>query len=93
MHETVAKLFSLDGNMAIVTGGNGGIGKGIARALAGAGANVVIAARNEAKTAEAVREIESEFGVRALGMRVDVREEDQIRAMVRDATVEDASTY
>jgi 2-dehydro-3-deoxy-D-gluconate 5-dehydrogenase len=85
MHETVAKLFCLDGNTAIVTGGNGGIGKGIARALAGAGANVVIAARNEAKTAEAAREIEAEFGVRALGVKVDVRREDQILAMVQDA--------
>jgi 2-deoxy-D-gluconate 3-dehydrogenase len=67
MKESIKNLFSLDGKVAIVTGGNGGIGKGIARGMAGAGADVVIAARNEAKTAAAVREIKEEFGVKVLG--------------------------
>lgn len=73
--------FTLQGKVGIVTGGNGGIGKGIARGFAGMGGDVVIVARNQAKTAEAVREIQEEFGVRVLGLQVDVRQEEQIQAM------------
>jgi 2-deoxy-D-gluconate 3-dehydrogenase len=83
MKETIKNLFSLDGKVAIVTGGNGGIGKGIARGLAGAGANIAIAARNETKTAAAVGEIEKEFGVKVLGVKADMRQEKQINAMVK----------
>lgn len=74
-------MFSLRGKVAIVTGGNGGIGKGIARGLAEAGSEIIIAARNCAKTAEAAHEIKEEFGVRVLGVKVDVLREEQIRAM------------
>ncbi|MGD0626025.1 MAG: glucose 1-dehydrogenase [Thermodesulfobacteriota bacterium] len=77
------EMFNLKGKVAIVTGGNGGIGKGIGRGFAAAGSEIVIAARNPAKTAEAVREIQEEFGVRVLGVQVDVREEGQIRGMVQ----------
>jgi NAD(P)-dependent dehydrogenase (short-subunit alcohol dehydrogenase family) len=41
--------FDLSGRVAVVTGGNGGIGFGIAKGLAAAGATVVVAARNRAK--------------------------------------------
>jgi 2-deoxy-D-gluconate 3-dehydrogenase len=85
MKESIKNLFSLDGKVALVTGGNGGIGKGIARGLAGAGADIVIAARNEAKTAAAVSEIKEEFGVKVVGVKVDVRQEQQIQAMVKKA--------
>lgn len=76
-------LFSLKGKVAIVTGGNGGIGKGIARGFAGAGADVVIAARNPKKTAEAAAEIKKESGVRVLEVEVDVKQESQINAMAK----------
>lgn len=83
MKETIQKMFSLDGKIAVVTGGNGGIGKGIAKGLAGAGAHIVIGARNEAKTADAAREIREEFGVEVLKVKVDVLNEDQITNMVK----------
>jgi len=85
MKETINEMFNLDGRVAIVTGGNGGIGKGIARGLAGAGASLVIGARNEAKTADASAEINGEFGVDVLGVRVDVRQEKENHEMVKQA--------
>ena len=51
--QAVEDLFDLRGKVAIVTGGNGGIGKGIADGLASAGSDIVIFARNEKKTSSA----------------------------------------
>jgi 2-deoxy-D-gluconate 3-dehydrogenase len=79
-------LFDLSGKVAIVTGGNGGIGLGMARGLAAHGAAVVIAGRNAAKTEAAVAELTA-AGATASGCGVDVRDEAQIRAMV-DGAVE-----
>ena len=53
-----SQLFDLSGRVAIVTGGNGGLGLGMARGLASAGANIVVAARDAEKTAAAVAELE-----------------------------------
>jgi 2-deoxy-D-gluconate 3-dehydrogenase len=85
MKESVQKMFSLDGKVALVTGGNGGIGEGIARGLAGAGASIVIAARNEAKTTKAAQRIRREFGVQVVELKVDVLQETQIKSMVKEA--------
>jgi 2-deoxy-D-gluconate 3-dehydrogenase len=78
------QLFDLTGRVAIVTGGNGGIGLGMAKGLAAAGAQVVVAGRDEAKNEEAVREIEG-LGAQALAVRVDVTKEASCRAMVQSA--------
>jgi 2-dehydro-3-deoxy-D-gluconate 5-dehydrogenase len=78
----VVNPFDLTGKVAIVTGGNGGIGLGIARGLAGAGAAVALAARNDAKTRAAVGQLEAEGG-RAFGVHVDVTDEASVQAMVR----------
>ena len=59
---TLDGLFGLGGRTALVTGGSSGIGKAIARALAGAGAHVRIAARTESAIAEAVAEIRASGG-------------------------------
>lgn len=75
-------LFNLKEKVALVTGGNGGIGKGIARGLAWAGSAIAIAARNEAKTSKAIGEIREEFGVNAIGVEVNIREEKSIQEMV-----------
>jgi 2-dehydro-3-deoxy-D-gluconate 5-dehydrogenase len=78
------RLFDLNGRVAIVTGGNGGIGLGMARGLAQAGAAVVVAGRNAEKSAAAVRELEA-LGARAATVDVDVTSEASCQAMVRNA--------
>ncbi len=89
MRETIGNMFGLDGKVAIVTGGNRGIGKAIAKGLAGAGANIVIGDiafedGNEAQSAT-VTEIGEEFGVKALGLKVDVRQEADNGRVVEQA--------
>jgi len=76
-------LFDLHGRVAIVTGGNGGIGLGIAHGLAKAGADVAVAGRNEAKNAAAVAELQA-LGVKAVGLRIDVTDDAQVRRMVAE---------
>ena len=76
-----SKLFDLEGKVAIVTGGNGGLGLAMATGLAAAGADIVVAARNPDKTASALAKIEAE-GSRAVGIPVDVTRESEINAMV-----------
>jgi 2-deoxy-D-gluconate 3-dehydrogenase len=76
------KLFDLTGRVAIVTGGNGGIGLGMARGLAQAGAAVVLAARNTGKGTDAVKELEA-LGAKAAMVKVDVTSEASCRAMVQ----------
>jgi 2-deoxy-D-gluconate 3-dehydrogenase len=75
------KPFDLSERVAIVTGGNGGIGLGMARGLAGAGATVIVAARNAEKSAAAVAELEG-FGVKSAFVALDVAQPDSCRAMV-----------
>ena len=77
-------LFSLDKKVAIVTGGNGGIGKGIVSAFASAGADAAIVGRNSKKTDDAVTEIKEKFGVRVLGMQVDVTDEKAVEQMAAE---------
>ncbi|MDD4859696.1 MAG: glucose 1-dehydrogenase [Dehalococcoidales bacterium] len=76
--ERILDLFSLKGKVAVVTGGNGGIGKAIARGLAAAGADIVIAGRKQAKTADTVGELIKEFGTRVIGIEVDLKDPAQI---------------
>jgi len=74
-------MFDLNGRVAVVTGGNGGIGLGLARGLAGAGARVVIAARNAKKSAAAVAELDSLGAAGALALEADVRDEKSVAAL------------
>jgi len=64
-------MFDLSGHVAIVTGGNGGIGRGIALALAGAGASVAILGRNPEKNERVLGELKA-IGAPALSWTVDV---------------------
>jgi 2-deoxy-D-gluconate 3-dehydrogenase len=78
-------LFDLSGRVAIVTGGNGGIGLGMAEGMAAAGATVVLAGRNATKGADAVKQIEN-AGHKADFVNVDVTDEKSCRALI-DKTV------
>jgi 2-deoxy-D-gluconate 3-dehydrogenase len=79
-----ANPFDLTGKVAFVTGGNGGLGLGMSLGLASAGASIVVAARNEEKTAAAVAEINA-TGARALGVSCDVTDSASIEAAVQAA--------
>ncbi|HEX3946829.1 MAG TPA: SDR family oxidoreductase [Acidimicrobiales bacterium] len=74
-----AAHFDLTGRVAVVTGGNRGIGFGIARALGRAGATVVVWARDGEQTASAVAELEAR-GIVAAGRRCDVAHEEGVMA-------------
>jgi NAD(P)-dependent dehydrogenase (short-subunit alcohol dehydrogenase family) len=76
-------MFDLSGRVAVVTGGNGGIGLGIARGLAQAGAAIAVWARDAAKSQAAVKEIEG-LGARALALRCDVSDEAQLAAATEE---------
>jgi 2-deoxy-D-gluconate 3-dehydrogenase len=75
-------LFDLSGKVAIVTGGNGGLGRGMAQGLAAAGADIVIAARNASKTAETATAFRQQYGVKVLEVQVDVCDTNNVQAMV-----------
>ena len=70
----------LDGKVAIVTGGNRGIGKGIARGLAAEGASLTIAARNAELLEQTANEIRAN-GTKVLAVPTDVTDEAQIKAL------------
>jgi NAD(P)-dependent dehydrogenase (short-subunit alcohol dehydrogenase family) len=67
----------LEDKVAVVTGGNGGIGKGIAQALAGEGYHLAICGRNLEKLSAAAGELEDQ-GADVLARQVDVADEDQV---------------
>jgi 2-deoxy-D-gluconate 3-dehydrogenase len=74
-------VFNLRGKVAIITGGNGGIGLGMARGLADAGADIAVVGRNEAKSNAAVADLAAR-GVRAIAVMADVTDQDAVTAMV-----------
>ena len=77
-------LFDLTGRVAIVTGGNGGIGLGMATGLARAGAAVVIAGRNAEKNVAAVGELEK-LGAKVASAEGDLTSESDCRSVVAKA--------
>jgi NAD(P)-dependent dehydrogenase (short-subunit alcohol dehydrogenase family) len=77
----MSNLFDLNGKVALVVGGHGGIGKAIALGLADAGADVAVASRNLEPLKGTVKEIESK-GRKSLAVTADIVEEKQVNDMV-----------
>jgi 2-deoxy-D-gluconate 3-dehydrogenase len=76
-----SQFFDLRGKVAIVTGGNGGIGLGIARGLADAGADVTVVGRNAEKSKTAVADL-SARGVKAIAIATDVTDKLAVGRMI-----------
>jgi NAD(P)-dependent dehydrogenase (short-subunit alcohol dehydrogenase family) len=79
------KLFSLEGKVALVTGGGRGIGKFIATGLAEAGADLILASRNLSNLEDTARELEKECGISALPLACDLQKPEEIDVMVKAA--------
>ena len=75
-------MLELEDKVAIVTGGNQGIGRATALRLAEAGAKVVVASRNQERNRQVAAEIEQRFQRQALPLAVDVAERQAVEALV-----------
>lgn len=82
MKQRVLDLFKLEGHVALVVGGNRGLGLSMAKTLAEAGARISIAARDEKTNKEASEQIRSDYKVESISNYCDVTEEDSIKAAV-----------
>ena len=76
-------LFDLSGKVALVTGGNGGIGLGMAEGLAQHGATVIIWGTNADKNAAALATL-SKYGVPVRAAQVDVADEAAVKGAMAD---------
>lgn len=82
------KQFNLDGKTAIITGGSKGLGEAMAAALASAGANLLLTSRNADEAASVAKDLEKEYGIKAVGIAADVSEPQEVDAMVARAISE-----
>ena len=83
----MAQQFRLDGKVALITGGRGDLAQAIAAALADLGCDVALASRHEQECAEIADDVATRFGRKAIGLRCDISNEDEVEAAVA-ATVE-----
>jgi len=82
--EPMSELFRLDGKIAVVIGGAGGIGKALAIGMGQHGAKVVVASRNMEALSKVAEEVQSKTGAEAIAHTVDVTDEDSMVKLVED---------
>lgn len=87
MEKRILDLFKLDGHVALVIGGNRGLGFAMAKAMAEAGASICIAARSVKENEEAEQKIRELFSVECMSTACDVTSEESVKETVRQ-TVE-----
>lgn len=80
----VEQIPDLTGKVAIVTGANSGIGKETAKVLLAHGAKVYIAARNQAASQEAIRQLKQETGNEAIFLKLDLSDLKAIKASAKE---------
>lgn len=78
----MAKLFRLDGKVALMTGGRGALAEAMGAALADLGCDVAFASRHEAECAGIAAGLARRFGTRAIGLRCDISREEEVEAAV-----------
>ncbi|MEP7110005.1 MAG: glucose 1-dehydrogenase [Ferruginibacter sp.] len=83
MEKKILDLFRLDGQVALVTGGNRGLGLVMAKTMAEAGAGICIAARSKKENEEAEKEISELYGVNCMSTICDVTSEESVKETVR----------
>lgn len=83
----MSDMFNLSGKTALVCGGSGGIGKGIAVSLARAGANVVLSGRNKSSLDLALDEVVNQTGTEAIGIQADITKPNDVKFLI-NSTIE-----
>jgi len=76
-------VFKLDGRVALITGGNRGLGFAMAKALAEAGASVVVTSRQEDRAMKSAATLTELTGQRAMGIALDITDAAQIESMIQ----------
>jgi len=85
---SILDKFKLDGRVALVTGGNRGLGKAIGLALSEAGAGVALTSREAGRAQEAAMEIEAETGQCVRGYELDVTDPDVVEVVVEQVVAD-----
>ena len=81
-------IFKLDGRVALITGGNRGLGFAMAKALGEAGASIVVTSRQEDRAMESATNLAEITGQRTMGIAVDVTDAAQIESMIQTVVKE-----